>query len=127
MVHSGTDVGYVVRLIRLPPRSRETGYRELSAHQLVDFKNLDFAKMAEAVGILGIRVEGPADLDQAISRALARRGPALLDVMTGPQELAMPPKIDLGQGYGFSLFMLKAVISGRGCELVELAETNLVR
>jgi pyruvate dehydrogenase (quinone) len=91
------------------------------------FKNLDFAKMAEAVGILGIRVEGPADLDQAISRALARRGPALLDVMTGPQELAMPPKIDLGQVYGLSLFMLKAVISGRGCELVELAETNLVR
>ena len=57
-----------------------------------DLKNPDFAKMAEAVGILGIRVEDPADLEQAISRALAHRGPALLDVLTNPQELSMPPR-----------------------------------
>jgi pyruvate dehydrogenase (quinone) len=93
----------------------------------VDLKNPNFAKMAEAVGILGIHVEDPADLEQAISRALAHRGPALLDVMTSPQELAMPPKIGLEQAYGFSLFMIKAVLSGRGSELVELAETNLFR
>jgi pyruvate dehydrogenase (quinone) len=93
----------------------------------VDLKNPDFAKMAEAVGILGIRVEDPADLEQGISRALAHRGPALLDVMTSPQELAMPPKIGLEQAYGFSLFMLKAVLSGRGSEIVELAKTNLFR
>ena len=93
----------------------------------VDLKNPDFAKMAEAVGILGIRVEDPADLEQAISRALAHRGPALLDVMTNPQELSMPPKIELEQAYGFGLFMLKAVLSGRGGELVELAKTNLFR
>src|ERR1700738_3138895 len=93
----------------------------------VDLKNPDFAKMAEAVGILGIRVEDPADLEQAISRALAHRGPALLDVMTSPQELAMPPKIELEQAYGFGLFMLKAVLSGRGSEVVELAKTNLFR
>jgi len=93
----------------------------------VDLKNPDFAKMAEAVGILGIHIEDPADLEQAISRALAHHGPALLDVMTSPQELAMPPKIELGQAYGFSLFMLKAVFSGRGSEVVELAKTNLFR
>ena len=93
----------------------------------VDLKNPDFAKMAEAVGILGIRVEDPADLEQAISRALAHRGPALLDVMTSPQELSMPPKIELEQAYGFGLFMLKAVLSGRGSEVVELAKTNLFR
>jgi len=93
----------------------------------VDLKNPDFAKMAEAVGVLGIHVEDPADLEQAISRALAHRGPALLDVITSPQELAMPPKIELGQAYGFSLFVLKAVLSGRGSELVELAKTNLFR
>src|ERR1700722_18656480 len=93
----------------------------------VDLKNPDFAKMAEAVGILGIHVEDPADLEQAITRALAHRGPALLDVMTSPQELAMPPKIGLEQAYGFSLFMIKAVLRGRGSELVELAETNLFR
>jgi pyruvate dehydrogenase (quinone) len=93
----------------------------------VDLKNPDFAKMAEAVGILGIHVEDPADLEQAISRALTHRGPALLDVVTAPQELAMPPKIGLEQAYGFSLFMLKAVLSGRGSELIELAKTNLFR
>jgi pyruvate dehydrogenase (quinone) len=93
----------------------------------VDLQTPDFAKMAEAAGILGIRVEDPADLEQAISRALAHRGPALLDVMTSPQELAMPPKIDFEQAYGFTLFMLKAVLSGRGSELVELAKTNIFR
>src|SRR5208337_2751488 len=84
----------------------------------VDLKNPDFAKMAEAVGILGIRVEDPADLEGAISRALAHRGPALLDVMTNPEELSMPPKIELQQAYGFGLFALKAVLSGNGGELV---------
>ncbi len=93
----------------------------------VDLKNPDFAKMAEAVGILGIRVEDPADLEQAISRALAHRGPALLDVLTNPEELSMPPKIELQQAYGFGLFALKAVLSGNGGELVELAKTNLFR
>jgi pyruvate dehydrogenase (quinone) len=93
----------------------------------VDLKNPDFAKMAEAVGIHGIRVEDPADLEGAISRTLAHPGPALLDVMTSPQELAMPPKIDLEQAYGFGLFMLKAVMNGRGSEIVQLAKTNLFR
>jgi pyruvate dehydrogenase (quinone) len=93
----------------------------------VDLKNPNFAKMAEAIGILGIHVEDPADLEQAISRVLAHGGPALLDVLTGPQELAMPPKIEFAQAYGFSLFMLKAILSGRGSELVELATTNLFR
>ena len=54
--------------------------------------------------------------------------PAIAGTAVHPAQGPMtPPKIDLGQVYGFSLFMLKAVISGRGCELVELAETNLVR
>jgi pyruvate dehydrogenase (quinone) len=47
--------------------------------------------------------------------------------MTSPQELAMPPKIDLEQAYGFGLFMLKAVMNGRGSEIVQLAKTNLFR
>jgi pyruvate dehydrogenase (quinone) len=92
-----------------------------------DLKNPDFAKMAEAVGILGIRVEDPADLEQAITRAFAHRGPALLDVITNPQELSMPPKVTLEQAYGFGMFALKAVLSGNGGELVELAKANLFR
>jgi pyruvate dehydrogenase (quinone) len=93
----------------------------------VDLKNPDLAKMADAVGILGIRIEDPADLEQAISQALAHRGPALLDVMTSPEELAMTPKTTFEEAYGFGLFMLKAVLSGRGSEIVELAKTNLFR
>ncbi len=93
----------------------------------VDLKNPDFAKMAAVVGILGIRIENPADLEQAISQALAHRGPALLDVMTSPAELAMPPKTTFEEAYGFGLFMLKAVLSGRGSEIVELAKTNPFR
>jgi thiamine pyrophosphate-dependent acetolactate synthase large subunit-like protein len=93
----------------------------------VDLKNPNFAKMAEAVGMLGIHVEDPADLEQSISRALAHPGPALLDVLTNPQELSMPPKITLEQTYGFGLFALKAVLSGNGGELVELAKSNLFR
>jgi pyruvate dehydrogenase (quinone) len=93
----------------------------------VDLKNPDFAKMAEAIGILGIRVEDPADLKDSVAKVLAHKGPALLDVMTNPLELSMPPKIAFEQAYGFGLFMLKAVLSGRGGELVELARTNIFR
>jgi pyruvate dehydrogenase (quinone) len=93
----------------------------------VDLKNPDFAKMAGSIGILGIRVEDPADLSAAVSRTLSHKGPALLDVLTNPQELSMPPKIDFEEAYGFSLFMLKAVLGGRGGELIELAKTNIFR
>ena len=91
----------------------------------VDLKNPDFAKMAESVGIKGFRVEDPADLKEAVSQTLAHKGPALLDVLTNPQELSMPPKIDFEEAYGFGLFMLKAVLSGRGGELIQLAKTNI--
>jgi pyruvate dehydrogenase (quinone) len=64
---------------------------------------------------------------QGVSRILADKGPALLDVMTNPQGLAMPPKTTFEEAHGFSLFILKAVLSGRGSELVELAKTNLFR
>jgi pyruvate dehydrogenase (quinone) len=91
----------------------------------VDLKNPDFAKMANAIGILGIRVEDPADLKEAVSQTLAHTGPALLDVLVNPQELSMPPTINFQEAYGFGLFMLKAVLSGRGSELIELAKTNI--
>jgi pyruvate dehydrogenase (quinone) len=93
----------------------------------VDLKNPDFAKMANAIGIFGARVEDPAQLPEAVSELLDYKGPALIDVITNPFELSMPPKVDLAEAYGFGLFMFKAVLSGRGSELVQLAETNLFR
>jgi pyruvate dehydrogenase (quinone) len=93
----------------------------------VDLKNPDFAKMANAVGIYGVRVEDPATLQEGISEVLNYRGPALLDVLTNPFELSMPPKVDFEEAYGFSLFMLKAVLNGQGSELIQLAKTNIFR
>jgi pyruvate dehydrogenase (quinone) len=92
-----------------------------------DLHNPDFAAMANAMGILGIRVEESEDLEPALRRALAHDGPVLVDVITATQELAMPPTIKLEQAKGFSLYMLKAVMSGRGDEVIELARTNWFR
>jgi pyruvate dehydrogenase (quinone) len=93
----------------------------------VDLKNPDFAKMATSIGILGVRVEDPANLKEGISKVLSHNGPALLDVVTNPLELSMPPRIQLDQAYGFGLWMMKAVLSGRGSEVVEVAKTNIFR
>jgi pyruvate dehydrogenase (quinone) len=92
-----------------------------------ELKNPNFAAMAEAMGVLGLRVDDPVDLKPALSRALSHDGPALIDVVTNRLELAMPPKTTLEQAIGFSLYMIKAVINGRGDEVVELARSNLLR
>lgn len=90
-----------------------------------DLHNPDFAAAADAMGIKGIRVEDSAALDAALTEAFAHPGPVLVDVVTAKQELVMPPKVQLEQAKGFSLYMLKAIINGRGDEVVELARTNL--
>jgi pyruvate dehydrogenase (quinone) len=90
-------------------------------------KNPNFAKMAEAMGVLGIRVEDSAELPGALQRAFAHAGPVLVDVVTNPLELVMPPKITLEQAKGFSVWMMKAVLNGRGNELVELARDTFDR
>jgi len=60
-------------------------------------------------------------------QALKHDGPALVDVRVSRQELFMPPTISLEQMTGFSLFMLKTVLSGRGDEIIDLARVNLFR
>jgi len=102
---------------------KATGFLETGT----SLTNPDFAAMARAVGVHAIRVEDPADLEAAIVDILAHDGPALLDVVTNAQELAMPPKIDLEQVRGFGLWALQAVINGRGDELIEVARTNVFR
>ncbi|MNS93897.1 Pyruvate dehydrogenase [ubiquinone] [compost metagenome] len=92
-----------------------------------DLSNPDFAAMAEAVGVRGIRVESSEFLDAALQEALAHPGPVLVDVLTSAQELIVPPKIKLEQAKGFGLYMLKAIMNGRGDEVIELARTNLGR
>ncbi|CAN7258942.1 ubiquinone-dependent pyruvate dehydrogenase [Bradyrhizobium sp. LjRoot220] len=92
----------------------------------VDLENPDFAAMARAMGIHARRVEDPGDLPQAIREILAHDGPAVLDVVTARQELSMPPTITAEQVKGFSLWVVRAVMSGRGDEVLDLAKTNLL-
>jgi pyruvate dehydrogenase (quinone) len=92
-----------------------------------ELQNPDFADMAEAVGVRGIRIEDPADVESGIAAALAHNGPVLVDAVVNRTELAMPPAITAEMAKGFTLYMVKAVMSGRGDELLDLARTNLWR
>ncbi|HZE04868.1 MAG TPA: thiamine pyrophosphate-dependent enzyme, partial [Solirubrobacteraceae bacterium] len=87
--------------------------------------NPDFAAVARAVGLHGVRVERPDELQDALREALAHDGPALLDVATARQELSMPPKLTAEQIRGFSLYAARTILSGRADDVVELARTNL--
>ncbi|MCZ0872701.1 ubiquinone-dependent pyruvate dehydrogenase [Peribacillus sp. AS_2] len=90
-------------------------------------ENPNFADVAQAMGIEGIRVEDPADLENAVKRAFAHNGPVILDVVVNRQELSLPPSIKLEQAQGFTLWMLKAVLNGHGNDILDLAKTNLFR
>lgn len=83
--------------------------------------------MANASGMLGIRLEDPRDVEEGIAQALAHPGPVLIDAVVNRMELAMPPSITVEMAKGFSLFMVKAILSGRGSEVIDLAKTNLWR
>jgi pyruvate dehydrogenase (quinone) len=104
---------------------------EMKAAGILDFgtdlHNPDFAKLAEAAGLLGLTAETPAQVRPMITQALHHDGPALVEVPVSRQELSMPPTITGEQVKGFSLFALKAVLSGRGDEIVDLAKINLFR
>jgi pyruvate dehydrogenase (quinone) len=92
-----------------------------------ELENPNFAAMAEAVGIRGIRLEDAADAEGGIAEALAHDGPILVDAVVNRAELAMPPSITVEMAKGFTLYMVKAVLSGRANELIDLAKTNLWR
>jgi pyruvate dehydrogenase (quinone) len=92
-----------------------------------DLKNPNFAAMAQAMGIKGVRVERPRDLPAAVGEVLQHKGPALLDVVSARQELVMPPTTTLDEAHKFGLFMMKAVLDGRAGELIDLAKVNLTR
>jgi pyruvate dehydrogenase (quinone) len=92
-----------------------------------EFRNPNFAAMAEAVGARGIRIEDPSEVEAAIAAALTHNGPVLVDAVVNRTELAMPPAVSLQMAKGFTLYTVRAVMSGRGDELIDLARTNLWR
>jgi pyruvate dehydrogenase (quinone) len=102
---------------------------EMKADGIVNFgtdlDNPDFAQVARAVGLYGVRVEDPGELDDALLAAFAYPGPAVLDVVTSRQELALPPKISFDQARGFTLWATRSVLSGDGSTVLEVAKTNL--
>ena len=104
---------------------------EMKAAGIVDFGtdlvNPNFAGLAEAAGVLGLKAETPDQVRPMIIQALQHDGPALVEVLVSRQELSMPPTITFEQAKGFGLFALKAVLSGRGDEIVDLAKVNLLR
>jgi pyruvate dehydrogenase (quinone) len=104
---------------------------EMKAAGILDFatdlQNPNFADIARAAGLFGVRVEDPGELQDSVKKAFEYDGPALIDVVTSRQELSMPPTIELKQAVGFSLYMAKAVLNGRGDEIIDLAKTNLFR
>ena len=84
--------------------------------------------MAEAIGIKGMSVEQPQDLQEALTEAFTHPGPALVDVVSERQELIMPPKTTLTQGAGvWSLPRRGLFLHGRAKELIDLAKANLSR
>jgi pyruvate dehydrogenase (quinone) len=90
-----------------------------------DLDNPDFAGIATATGLFGVRVDKAEDLEAALRAAFAHDGAALVDVRTDRLELSLPPKLTYGQIKGFTLYATRTVLAGDGTELVELAKTNL--
>ncbi|MQY46419.1 ubiquinone-dependent pyruvate dehydrogenase [Rhizobiales bacterium RZME27] len=114
IVFNNSSLGFVAM------EMKAAGYLETGT----DLKNPDFAAVARAAGIHAIRVEDPVELERGIEAILHHPGPALLDVVTNPQELSIPPKIEAAQVMGMSLWAAKTVMNGRGDELLDVAVSN---
>jgi pyruvate dehydrogenase (quinone) len=90
-----------------------------------DLENPSFAEVARAIGLHGVRIEHPSELEDGLRTAFAYDGPAVIEVMTARHELSIPPRISAGQVKGFALWATRSILSGRGDEVLEVARTNL--
>jgi pyruvate dehydrogenase (quinone) len=100
---------------------RVAGYEDFA----VDMPQTNFAKLAEAAGIRGFRVEGSEDVKSAFASAFEHKGPALVDVVTNPNALALPPKIDAKEVAGYGLYVAKQTLHGRLFESIDELKGNL--
>ncbi|QWF78308.1 pyruvate dehydrogenase [Amycolatopsis sp. CA-230715] len=90
-----------------------------------DHEHVNFAAIAQGAGIHARRVENPADIRDGIKDLLAHDGPALLDVVTDPNALSIPPNITAAQVKGFALAVSRTVLSGGVGKMLQLAKSNL--
>ncbi|MEU5510688.1 pyruvate dehydrogenase [Streptomyces fungicidicus] len=88
-------------------------------------KNPDFAAVARACGAHGVRVEKPKELAGALKSAFKHKGPALVDIVTDPNALSIPPKISKEMVTGFALSASKMVLDGGVGRMVQMARSNL--
>jgi pyruvate dehydrogenase (quinone) len=89
-----------------------------------DMYNPDFALVAQAMGIRGFTVTEPSQVKQAVTDALAFDGPALINVFTDPNALAMPPKIEFEQVKGMAVSMTKLMLNGHMDEVLDTVKAN---
>jgi pyruvate dehydrogenase (quinone) len=84
----------------------------------------DFALVAQAMGMKGFTVNNPDEVEQALKEAFMFKGPALVNIMTDPNALAMPPKVEFEQVKGMALSMTKLVLNGRMDEVLDTVKAN---
>jgi pyruvate dehydrogenase (quinone) len=89
-----------------------------------DMPNTDFAAIAQAMGIRGVTVHDPADVKEALEDAFRYHGPVLVNVLTDPNALAMPPEVELAQVKGFAVSMTKLMLGGRMDEVLDTVKSN---
>jgi pyruvate dehydrogenase (quinone) len=90
-----------------------------------DLDNPSFAEVARAIGLFGVRVEHPSELDDALRDAFSHDGPALIEVMTLRHELVIPPGVTFEQAKGFTLWATRSILGGAGGDVIEVAKSNL--
>ncbi len=89
-----------------------------------DMVNPNFAKIGEAMGMLSFTVNNPNDVQSSLEKAFAYNGPVLLNILTDPDALAMPPKISFKQVKGMAVSMTKLMLSGRMEDVWKTIESN---
>jgi pyruvate dehydrogenase (quinone) len=88
-------------------------------------KNPDFGKVAQAIGLWGKTVSKASELESAIDEWLSQPGPALLNVKVNPLELTKPPFIEMKPVMGMALYTARAILHGRGADVVEMIRENI--
>jgi pyruvate dehydrogenase (quinone) len=87
-------------------------------------KNPDFGKVAEAIGMWGKTISKASDVEASVQEWLAQPGPALLNVLVNPLELVKPPFVELKPVVGMALYSARAILNGRGGDVLELVREN---
>jgi pyruvate dehydrogenase (quinone) len=89
-----------------------------------EMMNPDFTKLAEAMGMPGITIIDPGEVKSGLEKAFLQEGPVLVNILTDPNALAMPPKLEFGQMKGLTLYMGKMMLSGRMDEVFNIISSN---